>query len=317
MTARLTALLLLFVPALALGGTIHGRVLAEKGDPDGVPYVALFVDDGAPAPAAAQLGEKWLSFYPKVQVVPLGSTLTVANDGEDSHTVHGWLAGETIFNFASVPDAGTRTVRFTRPGVVMLTCDIHRSMRAYVVVASSAHAAVTGMDGRFTITGVPPGHFALYAWQPGDPLAGAQPGKKVATVDVGDAPVSLELILPPPPQRSAALAPIASVDDPDPPTPSKFTDRMQRVLVGWPRGPWKVIPLSIFAVFLGLACAAGSFRLATRRGWPKVPIFFLGCVAAIGAGLLVIVGLNGAVATGLGFGLFVGTAIFGALEAEE
>ncbi|HEY7956516.1 MAG TPA: hypothetical protein VII38_14530 [Polyangia bacterium] len=314
---RCAAWLLLLWPSVALAGSVRGRVLASAGDTDGVPHVALLIDDGVAPAQKAQLGERWLSFYPKVQVVPLGSTLAVSNSDDESHSVHGWLGDETLFNLASVPDGGAESVRFDRAGVVTLTCDIHRSMRAYVLVTPSAHAAVTGLDGRFTLNDVPKGRWPIRAWQPGDDASGSAIGKVVATVEVGERPVELTLILPPPAQRELARASTPTADEVDPARPPAWTGKMQQLVAGWPRGPWKVIPLSIFAVLLGLAAAFGNFRLAARRGWPKAPVFFAGCVAAIGAGLLVIVGLSGPVATGLGFGLFLGTAIFGALELAE
>ena len=98
---------------------------------------------------------------PKMQVVPLGSTLTLTNFDDDAHTVHAFLDRKTLFNLATVPDAGTASQRLvldTR-GVIDVVCDIHPEMRATLVVARTPHFAVTDEDGRFCIAEVPPGHY--------------------------------------------------------------------------------------------------------------------------------------------------------------
>ena len=82
-----------------------GRVWSG-GQPAARPVVLLDpVAIAVPArtPQTAHLDEVWLSFVPKVQVVPPGSTLVFRARDADSHTVHAWYAGQTLFNRASVP----------------------------------------------------------------------------------------------------------------------------------------------------------------------------------------------------------------------
>jgi uncharacterized protein (DUF2141 family) len=44
-------------------------------------------------------------------------------------------------------------------------CDAHGWMLAWVHVADSPYYAITGKDGAFTISDVPPGNYTLVAWQ--------------------------------------------------------------------------------------------------------------------------------------------------------
>jgi hypothetical protein len=50
-----------------------------------------------------------------------------------------------------------------RPGVVRLECDSHGWMRGWLYVTNDV-AGVTGADGRFEISNVPPGTYQLEIW---------------------------------------------------------------------------------------------------------------------------------------------------------
>jgi uncharacterized protein (DUF2141 family) len=55
---------------------------------------------------------------------------------------------------------------FTVPEVmVRFKCDVHGWMSAYVGVMANPYFAVTGADGTFEITGLPPGTYTVEAWQ--------------------------------------------------------------------------------------------------------------------------------------------------------
>jgi hypothetical protein len=59
-------------------------------------------------------------------------------------------------------------VRFDRPGVVQVFCDIHSHMSAYVLVFSHRFFAVTDEAGRYAIGPVPPGSYTLTVWYEGE-----------------------------------------------------------------------------------------------------------------------------------------------------
>ena len=52
-------------------------------------------------------------------------------------------------------------MRFARPGVVRVFCNIHASMSALIVVVASPYFATTKQDGTFDIADVPPGQYNL------------------------------------------------------------------------------------------------------------------------------------------------------------
>jgi hypothetical protein len=56
------------------------------------------------------------------------------------------------------------SVLFDRPGLVVLRCDIHEHMRGLILVLATPHFTMTGTDGSYRLTGLPPGRYTLKAW---------------------------------------------------------------------------------------------------------------------------------------------------------
>jgi plastocyanin len=72
-----------------------------------------------------------------------------------------------IDNFGQ-PSRGDENVKtFNTPGVYRLECDVHRWMNAWVFVHEGVHSAVSGTDGRFSITrALADGEYVVEAWHP-------------------------------------------------------------------------------------------------------------------------------------------------------
>lgn len=103
-------------------------------------------------------------FVPRVQVLPVGSNVTIVNADPVMHNTHSFLDKATIFNIA-LPIKGQRVERpLKRAGMVRVECDAHGWMLAWIDVADSPYHAVTGKDGAFRISEVPPGSYTLVAW---------------------------------------------------------------------------------------------------------------------------------------------------------
>ena len=60
-------------------------------------------------------------------------------------------------------------MRFDRPGVVRVFCEIHSHMNAFILVFGHPFFAMTDADGRYRIDNVPPGTYSLVAWNEGEP----------------------------------------------------------------------------------------------------------------------------------------------------
>ncbi|MGC2408585.1 MAG: carboxypeptidase regulatory-like domain-containing protein [Methyloceanibacter sp.] len=103
-------------------------------------------------------------FEPEVQVIPAGP-LDVVNKDPVLHNTHGHYGTRTAFNMA-LPNQGQRIpTELKRPGTVRIDCDAHGWMEGWIYVVDNPYYAVTGADGKFTMTDVPPGNYKLVAVQ--------------------------------------------------------------------------------------------------------------------------------------------------------
>ena len=104
------------------------------------------------------------AFVPHVQIVPVGSELSLLNSDPILHDVHARLGAETLFN-VGLPAWRRVTKRLTRTGIVTIECDVlHTWMSAYIVVTSSPYFAVTDERGEFVIDRVPDGTYEIHVW---------------------------------------------------------------------------------------------------------------------------------------------------------
>ena len=104
--------------------------------------------------------QKDKTFSPHVLAIPAGASIEFPNADPIFHNAFSSYNGQ-IFDVGLYPPGSTRSVRFTREGVVRVFCNIHSSMSAVIVVLGTPYFGVTGRDGSFRIEGVPPGEYQL------------------------------------------------------------------------------------------------------------------------------------------------------------
>jgi hypothetical protein len=139
---------------------------SDKGVADAVVYLAK-VEKGkawAKPSKSPELDNRKCDFTPHVQVIRAGE-LVIVNSDPVLHNTKGFFDKLPVFNVA-LPNQGQRIPRtIKRSGLMRVECDAHGWMLAWVHVADSPYYAITGKDGTFTISDVPPGNYTLVAWQ--------------------------------------------------------------------------------------------------------------------------------------------------------
>jgi len=103
------------------------------------------------------------TFTPRVVAVTVGSEVEFPNDDPIYHNVFS-LSRIKNFNLGRYPRGETRRVRFDRPGVVKVFCEIHSHMSATVMVFDHPWFTVPNDAGQFELTGVPSGERQITAW---------------------------------------------------------------------------------------------------------------------------------------------------------
>jgi len=143
------------------------RVGAGQAVESAVVYL-VEVAKGKPWPAVGKTPEidnVKCRFEPEVQVMAPG-TIDIVNADPVLHNTHGYYDKRTAFNLA-LPNKGQRIpAELKRPGTVRVDCDAHGWMEGWVYVVGNPYYAITGADGKFAITDVPPGNYKLVAIQP-------------------------------------------------------------------------------------------------------------------------------------------------------
>lgn len=117
--------------------------------------------------AGAVLDQRQETFVPYVLPVTVGTTVTFPNSDPFYHNVFS-LSKAARFDLGRYPEGYVKTVRFDRPGIVRVFCEIHSHMSAFVLVFSHRYYASTEADGRYRIEGVPPGDYDVVVWTDGE-----------------------------------------------------------------------------------------------------------------------------------------------------
>ena len=109
-----------------------------------------------PAPLHVRMLQKDKMFQPHLLIVTVGSTVDFPNLDPVFHNAFSNYDGQ-LFDVGLYPPGSTRSILFSRPGIVRVFCNIHSSMSAVIVVLDTPLFGITKADGRFEIDGVPEG----------------------------------------------------------------------------------------------------------------------------------------------------------------
>jgi plastocyanin len=103
-------------------------------------------------------------FTPHVVGALVGQEIDYRNSDPVSHNIRGTPKRNTVFNQIFAPKSNNKS-KLDSPEVgIPLKCDIHYWMSSYIHVFPHPFFAITGDDGSFVISGVPPGSYTLLAW---------------------------------------------------------------------------------------------------------------------------------------------------------
>ena len=110
-------------------------------------------EDGDVAPA--ELDQRNEAFLPYVLAVRAGATVHFPNHDRIYHNVFSFSKPKR-FDLGRYARGQSKAVRFDKPGVVRVFCDIHAHMSAFILVFAHPFFAVTDAEGRYRIPDVPP-----------------------------------------------------------------------------------------------------------------------------------------------------------------
>ena len=197
-------------PGAARNGSIRGRVEIRRVAPSAGPRASVtgndilkapdFTDklrsvvylETAPSaafeqnePGHAVLDQRNETFVPHLLAITTGTTVDFPNSDRIYHNVFS-LSKTKTFDLGRYAAGRSQSVRFDRPGIVRVFCDIHSHMNAFILVFNHRFFAVTDADGRYHIDDIPPGTYNVVAWNEGlasEPRAASVPDGGSTEVD--------------------------------------------------------------------------------------------------------------------------------------
>jgi len=147
------------------------EVLDREGHGIGDVVVVALPEDataatGAPASRApAIMDQAGRQFVPHVLVVQTGTPVAFPNSDSVAHQVYSFSAPKR-FQLSLYRGHAHPPLVFDQPGLVVLGCNIHDDMLAYIYVTPSPYFGKSGADGKLVLDDLPPGNYQLRLWNP-------------------------------------------------------------------------------------------------------------------------------------------------------
>jgi plastocyanin len=140
----------------------------------GVEWAVVYLENVASGKAPADdytLANKGCTFVPHVVAAVAGKTFVLENKDPLIHNTHIRFSGRTMLNMAlsfHEGDAMYHPIKdqrvLSKAGMLNVNCDEHEWMAGYIQVLPNPYFAVTGKDGSYKITDVPPGSYTVGIW---------------------------------------------------------------------------------------------------------------------------------------------------------
>jgi hypothetical protein len=141
---------------------------ANQGVKDTVIAVEGLTKGKVPAADKPTLDNRECALIPRVQAVVVGTEMVIQSSDPFLHTTRGRFPDfKQAFNMVFPKNTPAKEQRIRAAGVIVVTCDTHAHMRAYILSFEHPYVAVTDGDGRFHIDQVPAGSYTLKAWHEG------------------------------------------------------------------------------------------------------------------------------------------------------
>lgn len=113
-----------------------------------------------------QLVQKNKSFRPALVVIPVGGKVEFPNHDPFFHNVFSLFEGKR-FDLGLYESGTTRFVRFDKPGISFIFCNIHAEMSAVVIALATPYYAISDARGEITIPDVPTGRYQVQVFHSG------------------------------------------------------------------------------------------------------------------------------------------------------
>ena len=158
----------IFAPAIYdLRGIAVSSSRSNGRASNGYERIAIWLESKAPAPAApvkVVMRQRNRRIEPDILIVPVGSTVEFPNLDPIFHNIFS-LSRTQSFDLGYYAEGRSRSVTFSRPGIVQLYCHVHPNMYGVIVVTASRWFGRPAQDSTYSLSDVPPGNYRMCVWQ--------------------------------------------------------------------------------------------------------------------------------------------------------
>jgi plastocyanin len=116
-------------------------------------------------PPIPQLVQKNKSFQPSLLVIPAGGQVEFPNRDPFFHNVFSLFDGKR-FDLGLYESGTSQFVKFDKPGISFIFCNIHAQMSAVVVALNTPYYAISNWRGDISIANVLPGRYQMHVFHP-------------------------------------------------------------------------------------------------------------------------------------------------------
>ncbi len=110
-----------------------------------------------------QLVQKDKSFHPSLLVIPAGGEVEFPNHDPFFHNVFSLFDGKR-FDLGLYEGGSTQFVKFDKPGISFIFCNIHPQMSAVVIALNTPYYAISNWRGEISLENVIPGRYQMHVF---------------------------------------------------------------------------------------------------------------------------------------------------------
>lgn len=113
-------------------------------------------------PAVVQ--QKGCMYQPHVLAMQANQKLEVVNGDNTTHNIHPMPKNNREWNKSQPPRVPIEETFAREEIAIPVKCNVHPWMRGYIAVFKHPYFVVTGKDGGFALSNLPPGTYTIEAW---------------------------------------------------------------------------------------------------------------------------------------------------------
>jgi plastocyanin len=181
---------LLLPTPFTFSATLSVQVLNQAGQP--VANSAVYAEPAAgqtlpKSLKTVEIEQKNKTFLPLVTVIQSGTAISFPNHDTVRHHVYSFSPAKS-FELKLYSGTPGNPVLFDKAGTVVVGCNIHDRMIAYIQIVDTPYFAKTDASGQAKLEGVMPGKYRLKAWHFNLPTGEAIPEQSINVSSNDSAP---------------------------------------------------------------------------------------------------------------------------------